>query len=62
MGGSYDETMREVVEECGHLQSGVRFQQEKRRRTEESPDVTGTENFEKGPQGPKQPYNEKGDD
>ena len=30
MDESYNETLREVEEECGLLRSGVRFQQEKR--------------------------------
>ena len=36
MDGSYDETVREVEEECGILRSRVRFQPEKKQRIEES--------------------------
>ena len=53
MDGIYDETMREVEEECGLLQSGVRFQKEKRKRTEENPIVTGTRSYERISQGNK---------
>ena len=62
MDGSYDETVREVVKECGLLRSGVRFRQEKRQRTEESPAATGTRNYERRSQGTKQPYNDEGDE
>ena len=33
MDGSYDEIVKEFVEECGLLRSGVGFRQEMRRRT-----------------------------
>ena len=62
MDGSYNKTVRETVEECGRMRSGVRFHQEKRRRNEESFGVTGMKNYEKGPQGTKRPYNDEGDD
>ena len=42
MDGCHDKSVREVAEEFGHLRSGVRFQQEKRRRTEEIPSVNET--------------------
>ena len=53
MDGSYDETVREAEEECGLLQSGVRFWQEKRQRTEESPAATKIRNYERRSQGTK---------
>ena len=62
MDGSYDETVREFEEECGLLGSRVRFRQEKRWRTKESPGATRARNYEKGPQGTKQPYNNEGND
>ena len=50
---SRDKTIREIMEECARLQSGVRFPQEKRRRTvEESPSVTKMD-YKMGPQGTK---------
>ena len=62
MDGSYDETMREVDEECGLRQSGVSFQQEKRQRNKESFGATETRNYERISQGTKRPYNDEGDD
>ena len=62
MDGSYDETMREVEEECVLMQSGVRFWQEKKQRIEESLGLIGTRNYERISQGTKRPYNDEGDD
>ena len=59
MDGSYNDTMREVEEECGILQSGVRFQQGKRQRTKESPGENGTRNCERKPKGTKRPYTDE---
>ena len=55
MDAIYDEPMREVEEECGILRSGVRFRQENRYMTEESPDATGTRRYKRISQGSKWP-------
>ena len=62
MDGSYDESVREVEEECGLLQGGVRFRQEKTQRTKESHVATETRSYETRSQGTKQPYSDKRDD
>ena len=61
MDGSYAKTVREVEEECGLLRSGVRFRQEKRQQTEESPSATKIINY-KIKQGTKRPYKNEEED
>ena len=62
MDGIYDETMREVEEEFGLLRSGVRFQQEKRKRNKKSPSGTEIRNYERRSPRTKRPSRDKGDD
>ena len=59
---SHDNTIREIMEECARLQSGLGFPQEKRRRTvEESPSVTKMD-YKTGPQWTKRAYIDGGND
>ena len=53
--------MREVDEKCGILQSAARFQQEKKKRNEESPAATRTRSYEIISKGTKRPYSDEED-
>ena len=62
MGSSYGDTVREAEEESGLMRGGVRFRQEKRQRTGESPAVIEMQYCEGRPHGMKRPYIDKEED